>query len=517
MKRPPHRNWQPIRWLLLVACAGGILAAVNSWTGSLSLGFVDPGARFSMAQPNDSTDFSVVADTPIDSVPKAQMSIGRLTNGLLFSRPPSHWLLAAPNHGLNYSWVTQETEVAANRWNGSSFNASIISASRTPAGLGKGTTFAATGESVAGPVIESPNTVITSGLAVWLGDSAGTQNWSDMSKWLFGNVPDGAGVGASFASLNLTANRNVNLDVSRTVGYMLIGDTDSTHTYTITASPGAALIFDNGAGTPPRATLTQTASSAGDIISAPIVLRSDLYVSNLSGNTLTISGNTSSGHLFPFLVFDNGNVNVTGAITDGAGGDKLSIRKIGPGTLTLSGTNTYSFATEVDLGGTLLINGDNSGASSGSAVLVTNGSILGGTGTVGSLVAIQTSSLITGGTTATVGTLTLNSNVQLSAATMLVNLSGSTSDKLVIGGTLNLSNAVLSFDGSADGTSTYVLATYANLSGDSTFAFVFNMPDGYDLVYGATELDLVPIPEPATWIGGALALGALVFARRAKS
>ena len=73
---------------------------------------------------------------------------------------------------------------------------------------------------------------------------------------------------------------------------------------------------------------------------------------------------------------------------------------------------------------------------------------------------------------------------------------------------------LLSFDGSADGTSTYVLATYANHSGDSTFALVNNMPDGYDLVFGATELDLVPVPEPATWIGGALALSAVAFASR---
>ena len=293
MKPAPQGAWRSAQCVLLIACVGGILVAGDSWTGSLSLGFVDSGTWFSKAESNDASDISIAANTAMESVPGAQMSMDRLVNGLLFSKPSGPWLLAASNHELNYSWITPEADVAANRSNGTSFNASIISPRLASAGFGTGTTFSATRESVAGPV--APNTVITSGLAVWLGDSAGTQNWSDTSKWLFGNVPDGAGVGASFASLNLTANRNVNLDGSRTVGYMLIGDTDSTHKYTITASPGAALIFDNGAGTPPRATLTQTASSAGDIIAAPIVIRSDLYVSNLSGNTLTISGNTSSG------------------------------------------------------------------------------------------------------------------------------------------------------------------------------------------------------------------------------
>src|SRR4051812_26080607 len=304
MKPAPQGTWRSARSIVLIACAAGFLAADDSWTDSLSLGFVESGAWFSKAESNDGSDISIAANRAMESVPGAQMSIDSLANGHLFSKQSGPWLLAASNYRLNYSWVTEETEVAANRWTGSSFNPSVLSPSLAPTGFGSAATFSATRESVGGPVIPAPNTVITSGLAVWLGDSAGTQNWSDTSKWLFGNVPDGAGVGASFASLNLTANRNVNLDVSRTVGYMLIGDTDSTHKYTITAAPGAALIFDNGAGTPPRATLTQTASSAGDIIAAPISIRSDLYVSNLSANTLTLSGNITSGHLFPSLVFD---------------------------------------------------------------------------------------------------------------------------------------------------------------------------------------------------------------------
>jgi hypothetical protein len=36
---------------------------------------------------------------------------------------------------------------------------------------------------------------------------------------------------------------------------------------------------------------------------------------------------------------------------------------------------------------------------------------------------------------------------------------------------------------------------------------------GYTLIYNPDDIELVPtaIPEPATWIGGALALGAIAF------
>jgi hypothetical protein len=41
-----------------------------------------------------------------------------------------------------------------------------------------------------------------------------------------------------------------------------------------------------------------------------------------------------------------------------------------------------------------------------------------------------------------------------------------------------------------------------------------DIPLGYTLVYNPTDIELVPIPEPATWIGGALALGAMAFSRQ---
>jgi fibronectin-binding autotransporter adhesin len=187
------------------------------------------------------------------------------------------------------------------------------------------------------------------------------------------------------------------------------------------------------------------------------------------------------------------------------------------GLVTLTGTNTYNGGTYVT-GGTLLVNGNNSGAT-GIVQLYGSGSLLGGTGTIGSTVYMY-GQTITGATDTTVGTLTLNQNLLMATGegaggTYLANLSGSTSDLLKITGFLTLGfGTTLDIDGSADGITTYILATFASHTG--TFQTVMDIPSGYTLVYNPTDIELVPtaIPEPATWIGGALALGAIGFMQR---
>ena len=82
---------------------------------------------------------------------------------------------------------------------------------------------------------------------------------------------------------------------------------------------------------------------------------------SLGSNQLTVGGNNLS-------------TTVSGVIT-GTGG---SLVKVGSGTLTLAGTNSYTGATVI-AGGTLSVTGD---LSSSSGVLVTPGAMLSGTGTV---------------------------------------------------------------------------------------------------------------------------------------
>jgi hypothetical protein len=87
------------------------------------------------------------------------------------------------------------------------------------------------------------------------------------------------------------------------------------------------------------------------------------------------------------------------------------------------------------------------------------------------------------------------------------------SDLLAITGNFSLGQgSILDIQGTADGITTYTLATFG--SRDDLFETVLGIPGGYSLVYHDMDIQLVPIPEPATWIGGALVLGALGFMQR---
>jgi autotransporter-associated beta strand protein len=197
-------------------------------------------------------------------------------------------------------------------------------------------------------------------------------------------------------------------------------------------------------------------------------------------------------------------------------GATKTVSTIGPGTTIFSGANTYTGATAVT-SGTLLINGDQTAATG--AVTVKNiGTVLGGTGTIGALVTVDTGGTITGATSGTIGVLTLNNNLTFSftsgtGGNYLVDLSGAASDLLVLGGSLNLSGSFdqLTLSGTPDGTSSYTLATYTSVTGEFDLT---NVPGNYQLIYGDTGLVLAPIPEPTTWIGAALALAAIGLTQR---
>ena len=376
---------------------------------------------------------------------------------------------------------------------------------------------------VAGAAPMSPDTIITSGTGTWTNGAAGTHNWGDSANWQAGNIPDGSGVTADFSQLDFDTAATVNLEVSRTVGTMYIGDSadfNGNGQYTVTGASGAQLIFQDPSGT---SLLQQVASSGGDTIAVPIVAKNFLEIQNYSPHDFTISGGISAvgSQLVQFSGYQT--TRVTGAITDGGGtGNQLRIGVVGSSTVIFTGTNTYTGTTAIN-GATLLVNGDNS-AATGSVSVVNSGSMLGGTGTIGGDVTIGSGGRITGGTATTVGTLTLSSNLTINgfgeglSPAYLVNLDGATSDKLAIGGTLSLPGFTeLIFNGSADGTTTYVLATFTSLVNNDHFDFVQNMPSGYSLIYNPTDVELVPVPEPATWIGAALAAGVLLVVRRRKS
>jgi autotransporter-associated beta strand protein len=507
MKHTGSRFWRPIRCLFLVVCAGGILAADNTWISPFDFDFAYTGAWFSDVPMNDSRLGEVALLAPEEIHPRAQLSMGQLINGLLFSPSARGWTLGVSADESQSPFGGRITEFNPINQIQRSDNFGVFSAPASVKSVSV-ITRAASGSPI------TPNTIITTGTGTWNVDASG--NWSDAGNWLGGNVPDGATTTANFAAVDLSANRIVTLDVSRTVGVLSVGDTNGSNSYTIAPGAGASLTFDNGGAT---ATLNQTSSSGGDTISAPLFLKGDLDISNSSATKpLTISGNLSSNAPtggFQTLSFIGGTVNVSGNITTGTS-TQLSV-DVRSGLVTFTGANTYNGGTYVQ-GGTLLVNGTNSNTS---FVQVTGSGTLGGTGTITTGIIYMYGGHITGATDTTVGTLTLNTTNLVMATnegiggTYIANLSGNTSDLLDISGILTLgSQTTLDIRGLGDGTTTYILAEFASHSG--TFQTAMGVPPGYTLVYNPTDIELVPtaIPEPATWIGGALALGVMALRQR---
>jgi autotransporter-associated beta strand protein len=170
------------------------------------------------------------------------------------------------------------------------------------------------------------------------------------------------------------------------------------------------------------------------------VTGADATITTVSGGTLNVNAAGTT-----IQSYNGGNVAVGAARTvtihEGTSSGSLSgeggLAKAGTGTLTLTGTNTYSGATTVTAG-LLTVNGDNSS----SATTVGAGATLGGSGTIGALV-VQNGATIAPGNSP--GTLAVDGNVTWQGGGnynwQLVNALGSAGtgwDTLAINGELNL-------------------------------------------------------------------------------
>jgi hypothetical protein len=496
MHASPRRVSRPLRWVLLLICAGGaVLAADKTWWTDLPFEFkaADWWSNISAVEaPN--------ADLAIAPGPAnhraAELSMGQLLHGLLFSKPSTGWRLEAENTNSTSAWLTQQS--------GGTFTSAQASDYLQPVTFSAGFV---TGRMA--PVPNDPTGGPTT-TGNWISNASGM--WGTSTNWQFGTVPQGNTAAARFDRLDITTDVTVTNETPRTIGIIQVGDTNGTNHYNIT---GSTLTFDNAFDG--HGTLIQATGSAGDTISAPLLLNQDLTVENFSTKVFTLSGSITANATPPtsaVIQFTAGNVNVTGNMSDGSG-TALGVR-VDAGVVTLSGTNSYTRQTFVNNSAQLLVNGDNSAATG--PVVVTGQGTLGGIGKIGGDVSMFGNSIITGATTTTVGTLTMLGNVFMvdgenGGGTYIANLSGSLSDLLAISGSLTLgTGSFLNINGSADGTTTYVLATFASHS--DIFETVTGMPANYSLVYNSTDLELVPIPEPSTWIGAALALGAIGFVAR---
>ncbi|MCW1922485.1 autotransporter-associated beta strand repeat-containing protein [Luteolibacter arcticus] len=213
---------------------------------------------------------------------------------------------------------------------------------------------------------------------------------------------------------------------------------------------------------------------------------STVKVESTGGNTTpSVMNGTGGIHLQDVQNFDVANVTGTAAtdltvsmILAGPGtigGAAGGINKIGTGTMTLSATNSYNGATTVAVG-TLLVNGSTNAAS---AVSVSSGATLGGTGTVNGTVNVATGGTIAPGPSA----VPLATGAAIIDGTYACEINGSTSDKLTVTGSLDIDGATLNVSILAAPTvSEYIIATYTGAR-IGTFT---GLPEGATVITGYT-------------------------------
>ena len=208
-----------------------------------------------------------------------------------------------------------------------------------------------------------------------------------------------------------------------------------TNTYTGATTVSAGNLVASGGSAIADASAVTVASGATFELDASVsetvgsIAGAGSIVAN--GGTLTVGG-------------DNSSTTFSGVMSERA--DALSLVKIGSGTLTLSGNNTYTGATTLS-GGTLSVTGTMNG--SGAGVVTVNAGTLEGSGTINSAVTVNAGATLSAGVAANTGTLTINGNLFLDeGSTLSATLSGASNyDKIVVNGSVELNNAQLTLSG----------------------------------------------------------------------
>ena len=90
--------------------------------------------------------------------------------------------------------------------------------------------------------------------------------WGTAANWSGSTIADGAGNYANFNALNITGDRTVTLDTSRTIGTIQFGDTSGNNLWTLSGS--GVLTMDNTGGGVKRACPQRHAKQRGQNLNA---------------------------------------------------------------------------------------------------------------------------------------------------------------------------------------------------------------------------------------------------------
>jgi autotransporter-associated beta strand protein len=216
------------------------------------------------------------------------------------------------------------------------------------------------------------------------------------------------------------------------------------------------------------------------VLNGPVTLRADSTIGSGSGESATMTGNVSATGVNTLTVGLDpntaGNMLLSGILNDGSG--TLSLVKDTAGTLTLTGTNSYSGNTTVS-NGTLLVNNP-TGSGTGTGAVTINGGALGGTGIISGVVTNNAGGTLSPGTS--IGTLTINGNLTLkpgSTNTFEVNGSTPTNDVVVLGAGVTYGGVLnIVTNGTFTAGQTFKLFSGAGATNVGNFASLVGSPGG---------------------------------------
>ncbi|WP_205965773.1 beta strand repeat-containing protein, partial [Paraburkholderia guartelaensis] len=262
---------------------------------------------------------------------------------------------------------------------------------------------------------------------------------------------------------NVTDNRTFVFDRSDTINFggVISGSGAVQQSGTGTAILTGANTYSGGTA---LNTGTIVAGNNSALGTGPLAMAAGTTLSWLRGNNYTVGNNITLTGDPNFTPPAGTTQTLTGVISDGSSPGVFNA--VGPGTLVLTGTNSYTGGTNVN-GGSLYINGDQTAARGATPVAI--GATLGGTGIIGGSVSVNGGTLAPGAAAGGIGTLTINGNLGLTSSSNLDYSFGQSTvpgvplnDLTVVKGNLTLDGAlnVAQSPGTTFGPGVYQVFTY---------------------------------------------------------
>jgi autotransporter-associated beta strand protein len=531
--------------IFLIARSSARAAQQYTWTGATSTNF-ETSSNWSPSAPAGPPANSTTSDTALftgsPTANQPSLTISRSIKGLIYQSggwtlTSGAFVLTLGTGGIDASGQTSGTNAFGNlaisndqTWTTGS-SGSVLQFDGT-VNL-NGTSNASRTLTVAGAGNATFNSTIqntfagSTGNLTWTGTGTltlnGTNTYNGVTTLSSGTVSIG----------NNSAFGTSSISLGNTTLQAVTADRSISNNVTYTASTAA--IISGSQNLTVSGTWTDTASRTltNNIASGKIF--------TLSGNVFLSDNNTTTSRAL--TINGTGDTTISGVIANNNAGNSVaaSLVKSGTGTLTLSSAtgNTYTGTTSI-ASGTLRVTNTSGSATGSGAVNFTNGAgtsaiLASGAGTTGIITGLvttaNTSSTISPGGAGTVGALTLSGGLNAASGALFVydlgaaTTPGTTSDFLNIsGGTFTGSgtagNLQFFFNGLA-GVQTntpYDLIHFANSAGldvsDFSIADPWAFNGTFSIVGNDVFVTFTAVPEPSTWIGGALALAAIGFTQR---